>query len=384
MNELPLYSVFNDLRERDLKYYKRRAVGPETYLLLCEALGQGIGLWSQVSLWGLVKAVFIKPYHSVSDESLLFEEFEKYLQSYQSQTTSETNEINKETNKTVNRNNEEINELPSGNGNTPLPFEHLITEPSQNKIELPSSQNNLTIRFEERTITLNESGLVADLDGVTASSRTFIVRGNYFPMSAREIQQNLRGARRINTQSGPINFDLTSTLIRASQTGFIDRFEQTRTPLIESNLVILLDHDGSMAAFHSLGDEIASTRQHSQDYNQQVFYFHNTPIKCVYQDKKHSQPLRIENLTNLSFDSMLVFSDAGAARNSYNLERINLTGQFLSHFRDRNLIWVNPVPRNRWKNSSAEAIAALVPMIDVSREEFTQLMHLLKHHDTCR
>jgi hypothetical protein len=62
--------------------------------------------------------------------------------------------------------------------------------------------------------------------------------------------------------------------------------------------------------------------------------------------------------------SVLIISDAGAARGHRTQERIRAITRFLFQLkRYTSLIaWLNPMPEERWLGSSAEVIAQMVPM----------------------
>ena len=72
---------------------------------------------------------------------------------------------------------------------------------------------------------------------------------------------------------------------------------------------------------------------------------------------------------DLDRSQILIFSDGGAARGHFDRERLALTADFLEKLnrRVRRVAWLNPMPRTRWTATTAEAIARLVPMLEVSQ-----------------
>jgi uncharacterized protein with von Willebrand factor type A (vWA) domain len=78
-----------------------------------------------------------------------------------------------------------------------------------------------------------------------------------------------------------------------------------------------------------------------------------------------------ERLSGLSPNRacVLIFSDAGAARGGYSENRLELTERFLQQCQQRlcYLVWVNPVPKERWGMTTAGEIAKLIPMFECDR-----------------
>jgi uncharacterized protein len=104
-----------------------------------------------------------------------------------------------------------------------------------------------------------------------------------------------------------------------------------------------------------------------------VYYFHNCPIDYLYHDAKHQRAESLEawfGQMSRSRSVVLIFSDAGAARGGANPERIEATQKFLAALRHqvRYIAWLNPMPEVRWDGTSAEAIAQVVPMFEISRK----------------
>ncbi len=77
---------------------------------------------------------------------------------------------------------------------------------------------------------------------------------------------------------------------------------------------------------------------------------------------------------------VMVLSDAGAARGSYNERRIEQTERFLEHLRQhvRFIAWLNPMPRARWMGTTASEVMSFVPMFDISRHGLDQAINVLR------
>jgi uncharacterized protein with von Willebrand factor type A (vWA) domain len=76
----------------------------------------------------------------------------------------------------------------------------------------------------------------------------------------------------------------------------------------------------------------------------------------------------------------LIISDAGSARGWYDGDRVKKTEQFLEQLTKsvRYLAWLNPMPDEYWRGTSAEAISQLIPMFPLSRRGFNNAIALLQ------
>ena len=128
-----------------------------------------------------------------------------------------------------------------------------------------------------------------------------------------------------------------------------------------------------MVPFHALSQRLAETAlRGGRLRNAGIYYFHNYPLGSLYGDPHYQTAEDIAvalNRLRSNHAGALIFSDAGAARGGYNLERIEQTAIFLQQLQQqlRYLVWLNPVPRLQWSNTTARDIAQLVPMFELSR-----------------
>jgi len=128
--------------------------------------------------------------------------------------------------------------------------------------------------------------------------------------------------------------------------------------------------------------ETASAESFLLPENVQVFYFHNIPVEGVYRDVYLTDPIPLlEALVGCDSDtSVLIVSDAGAARGYRRQERIQETTRFLRRLRQRTTLiaWLNPMSQRRWMGSSAEILAYLVPMYAMDRLGFGDAIAALR------
>jgi uncharacterized protein with von Willebrand factor type A (vWA) domain len=81
-------------------------------------------------------------------------------------------------------------------------------------------------------------------------------------------------------------------------------------------------------------------------------------------------------------NSVLIISDAGAARGYYDRRRVAETKAFLKTLSAYTYLytWLNPMPQNRWRATTAADIADIVPMFPFNREGLNDAVSILRGH----
>jgi uncharacterized protein len=206
---------------------------------------------------------------------------------------------------------------------------------------------------------------------------------SYLPISHRSMAYTWRYLRR-PIANGPADIlDVEATVEQVARQGFFLAPVYRRREVNQACLLLLIDQDGSMTPFHRLNRDLVETVNEGSTIPEiQVYYFHNVPVDRVYQDSHLTQPVLLEEvLAGCDCDtSVLIVSDAGAARGNRQMHRIRATVKFLVQLKQRtNLIgWLNPMPRNRWEDTSAEAIGYLIPMEPMDKEGFSNAIDIVR------
>jgi uncharacterized protein len=193
-----------------------------------------------------------------------------------------------------------------------------------------------------------------------------------FPVNRRSLAYGWRTLRRLRADGIMDVVDVSATIDRAARQGFYGAPVFQRRFVNHSRLLLLIDREGSMGPFHRFSRDIVQTAQENCDLEAihlqeiQVAYFHNVPQDYVYEDEHLTKPIELNSLLEWCDreTSVLIVSDGGAARGNCRMERIRSTTRFLAYLRTHtNLVsWLNPMPENRWENTSAELLAYIVPM----------------------
>ena len=222
-----------------------------------------------------------------------------------------------------------------------------------------------------------------DRDSEIPSDR-FILTSEYFPVTQRQMKQSWRYLRRPVREGPRIELDVEATVNQIGRQGLL--LEPVLVPrrVNRAELLLLIDQGGSMVPFHALSRRLTETALRGGRLGRTgVYYFHNSPIDYLYHSPNHQNAEAISNiLANLPSErtGVLIFSDGGAARGGFSPERLELTAVFLEQLKQkvRYIAWLNPMPRSRWSGTTADDIAHLVPMFEVSRRGLQDAIDVLR------
>lgn len=207
----------------------------------------------------------------------------------------------------------------------------------------------------------------------------------YWPVSRRSMIYTWRYLRR-PVKDGPRDvLDVETTVEQTARQGFFLRPVYDRRENNYAHLVLLVDQGGSMVPFHRFTRDLVETatdEEESQIRQVEVMYFHNVPPADMFRDSHLTQPLPLEQVfARLTPDtSVLLVSDAGAARGHRSMPRIRDTTEFLVRLKrlTRLIAWLNPMPQPRWAGTSAQYIARLAPMFQMDRDGFSHAVDALR------
>ncbi|MEM8640051.1 MAG: VWA domain-containing protein [Cyanobacteria bacterium P01_G01_bin.54] len=242
-------------------------------------------------------------------------------------------------------------------------------------VQSPNSPTRLTQILLHNTDEIQVAQAMQQQQAPTSAQRRFFSQA-YFPVTHRQMKQSWRYLRRFQRQGRKTELDLAATVQRIGQQGLLLE-PVLRSPRVNhTELLLLLDTDGSMVPFGRLAQNLAETAQTAGRLRRTtVYYFHNCPGAFLYRDRYHLEGVPLPQVL-ANHDPrptvVLIFSDAGAARRGMNPTRIQQTQLFLQSCQARfgQVVWVNPLPESHWSETTAAEIAAQVPMFGLSRQGF--------------
>lgn len=207
----------------------------------------------------------------------------------------------------------------------------------------------------------------------------------YYPLSRRSMVYGWRYLRRPVADGRLDILDIKTTIKQATRQGFYLAPVYRRRERNNAHLLLLIDQNGSMTPFHRFSRDVVETAVYESSLpqeNVQVFYFQNVPVNSVYKDIYLTEPIALDEVLKTCDDetSILIVSDAGAARGYRTLNRIRATSRFIFKLQKHTYLiaWLNPMFAERWFGSSAEIIANLIPMYQMDNNGFSNAIDILR------
>ena len=202
---------------------------------------------------------------------------------------------------------------------------------------------------------------------ITPSAGGYTLVPTEFPFEPRPTQQAWRRLRQPARRGTTGQVDIQAAIAAIARDGACAEIplQPKRVNLLQ--LVLFVDRDGSMVPFHLPCDRWLATIDPQHFARVDCYYFRNCPRDSVYRQAKGAGTVPLEEVLRLLSPSRtiaIILSDAGAARGGYNPARVDLTREFLQTLQPyaRSLVWLNPVPADRWRETETTAgeIAQLV------------------------
>ncbi len=260
----------------------------------------------------------------------------------------------------------------------------------QRKQRQPSAQANARTKALSQVLQeMNDEVQVAQTIQQTVhhsekSRDRFAVSNDFLPVTRRQMKQSWRYLRQLVREELPTELEVDATVQHIARCGIL--LEPVLVPprINRTELVLLIDQEGSMVAFRSLAERLIETALRGGKLGKtNIYYFHNCPIHYLYRDRFHLEAEPIQAILarmNRDRTVVLIFSDAGAARGGLNVDRVMMTSEFLKQLQQqvKRVSWLNPMPEPRWFNSPAIEIARLVPMFEATRQGLDQAISALR------
>ncbi len=139
-----------------------------------------------------------------------------------------------------------------------------------------------------------------------------------------------------------------------------------------------------MIPFHGLCNQLAKTALEGGGLHQtMVYYFYNCPQSYLYREPSCWQEIEMETVLRQlqpQYAGVLIVSDGGAIRGNYNQKRVQATQKFLTQIKQyvSKISWLNPLPPNRWQQTTAMEIAQQVPMFELNRQGLEKAVSVLR------
>ncbi|NJM74108.1 MAG: hypothetical protein HC862_30745 [Scytonema sp. RU_4_4] len=360
LEELPLLEIFNTLRQRH-----GLPLGVEEYLVVLHSVQAGFGISNRQELKQLCCMLWAKSEEENRLILRLFEQMWRYSPADSGKETSTKND-------TSNLLTPENFQAPSDD--TSIPEQSSLDEP------LSDLETSPTITPEP----VQAVQAVRSSRGDREMKRPrYMLLTEYFPVTKRQMKQCWRYLRRPVRQGVPTELDVEATVTKIGREGILLQPVMMPPRINRTDLVLLIDQEGSMVPFHDLSRQLVETAQRGGRLRTtNVFYFHDYPDEYLY---RHPAMLDAKPISEVLEEigeraAVLIVSDAGAARGSFDQERVDNTKVWIEQLQRsvRYLAWLNPMPSECWGQTTAGEIARFVPMFEMSPQGMNAAISVLR------
>ena len=213
-----------------------------------------------------------------------------------------------------------------------------------------------------------------------ASERRFRAYRKDVVLDVRQIDMALRGLRRLGREGAEEELDLDDTVDETCRNaGELELvFRPPRRNRVK--LILLMDVGGSMDPFANLVGRLFTAASRSGRFARfRSYYFHNCIYEQVYEDARFRHGVAVGDLLAGSDreERLVVVGDAlmhpaelldpGGAIYYYHHNRsagVEWLRRISEHY--RRAVWLNPEPRRFWPRTTAEVIAGVFPMWELT------------------
>lgn len=379
-----LFQFFHSVRH-DL----HTELGVGEYKLLFEAHEKGIPLGDEAALMQLCKTIWLKDQTQSEAFRKLFDGIIAPAFREKQEATANRQDGEEQDDTRLNGDSTEITDPEPEPKPAPQPTP-IGTELSEAEAieRIPDSEaapgeGDLSIGLEQSGSFTLEDIEETPLSEAGISTHRFLLNERYLPVSPRDMQQHWRFLQNNFEHGITPQIDLLRTVASIARRGILlEPVFQKRT-LNRTHLLFLIDDSPSMIAFETLAQRfVEAALEDPFVTDEEVFYFSNYPANHLYLNPYHTQSEQLSSLWRRCHrhTMMLIISDGGASRGQTDFERIRSTHAFLKAARQhvQRIAWINPMPRERWEDTSAEYIARRVPMFETERIGLYKAIQTLK------
>jgi uncharacterized protein len=218
-----------------------------------------------------------------------------------------------------------------------------------------------------------------------ADARRFRPYRSDLLLDIRQIEVALRKLRAFHREGQPDELDLDGTIDATAKNA--GELEILVRPPRKSNVrvLLLMDVGGSMDPHIELVSRLFSAAKRASNIRSlKTYYFHNCVYARVYETERFSDPVRVADLLHeLGAEwKLVVVGDAAMhpaellGTGDYEYYATGQAGEpttghkvltsLADHF--RRAVWLNPDPPNYWKGGTAQEVAKVFPMFQLTLE----------------
>jgi uncharacterized protein len=330
MADLPFFDLFLHLKAAGM------ALAPEQYDLLQRSLEQGYGIKGWEDLRRICRLLWVKPCPSL-ERDLFDVAFDRYVQKLRTEWQSEL-------------------EPPETRSDLPvLDSPVLPLVPPRRMPDARSSPAQAPVALKTAPPAL----------GRTQANPRFHLVPTQQPVSLEMIRGSWQIMRQGLREGTDYELDLDGTVAQINRDGFFSDVVMRPCLSQRAELIVLVDENAAMTPYQPAIQPLIKAIAERRISPAKLYRFISFPDEVLYDWQKPTQALPLLPILSRLHRSrtvVIIVSDAGAATATYSPERIAGVVRFLEQISPcvRRLLWLNPLPSERWRSTSAQAIAQVL------------------------
>lgn len=215
----------------------------------------------------------------------------------------------------------------------------------------------------EFTSPANRKGIGLPSAKIAPKEDEYFILSPRLLISLRRLTVIWRRFKAAKREGAKVELDIQATIEEKCRHGILSEPVLIPARRNQARLVVLVDVSASMIAWRDFNGVLVKSLSKGQLGKSQIYYFHNIPDDVLYESESLIKPKPVADALKENQNSaLLIISDGGAARGYKNRERVKETEKFLQDVSRawRPVVWLNPMPSDRWRNTTAEAIKKLL------------------------
>gem|GEM_PF-5637510 len=357
---IPLFGLYQDLRQKGFN------LGTEELIAAQKALQYGLGGENQHTLKSLLKMLWLG-----SREE--FDTFDSCFAAYIRRTTTASEPKSQEPfpptfRDGISRGMDSETSLPADAAGEAAPEPSTPEEVAPHGVQEEAS---IPLQPGEPSETPDEIHLIRHHD----------------PCPASELRREWQQLESEHPSFTQLDLNVPATIKSIARKGYFDQPVLRPRMHQDLNLLLFMDSGGSMLPMEEFCQRWRSIMRKSIRVRQtRVCYFRNLPSSGIFRDTALQDPIPLRKFwggLGGGNTVALIISDLGAARKTWDSIRILDARDFSRALTRKGFeqLWLNPLRRSYWRDTSAEKIAEKVPlMLSMSQDDTKEAIQYLNQH----
>jgi uncharacterized protein len=185
------------------------------------------------------------------------------------------------------------------------------------------------------------------------------------PVSIAQVQQTWRLLRRVESKAMTNEVDLERTIEAISCQGIFADVVLKTAGQQRSELIVLVDEKAGMLPYFPALQPLFQAIAGGWVHPARLYRFTAYPTRFLYNWARPNEAIGVDGVLaglHRRRSIVLVVSDGGAASGTVNVDRVRGTAEFIDRWLPcvAQILWVNPLPEDRWLGTPAAEIRDLL------------------------